>query len=229
MYFAIIGDIKNSKQLTNRYEVQETLKKTLNMINNKYSEDLKSLFSVTVGDEFQGLLTNSNHMLEMIDMIRFSMYPLEIRFGIGLGDISTKIIEKDSLGSDGPAYWAAREAIDYVHDINDYGITKIHMNIYSNIDPDNQKLISLINISNAMLALSDRFESSWIDSQQSFVRAVILKYGYDINCSQKDMAKELNMSSQLFNNKFKTTGIRTYIESRLALENIFNGKEGIID
>ena len=41
MYYAIIGDIKNSKEIDNRYEVQNKLKKILDDINLKYKSDIK--------------------------------------------------------------------------------------------------------------------------------------------------------------------------------------------
>ena len=44
MYYAIIGDIKNSKEIDNRYEVQNKLKKILDDINLKYKADIKAKF-----------------------------------------------------------------------------------------------------------------------------------------------------------------------------------------
>lgn len=225
MYFAIIGDIKNSKQLVNRYETQEKLKEVLDLINKKYYDNLSSLFSITIGDEFQGLLMNSQHMLEIIDTIRFSMHPIEIRFGIGYGGMKTAIVRESSTGSDGPAYWAAREAIDYIHDHNDYGISKIYIKEIREYLPISNVESHLIQSANSMLALCDRYEKTWIDSQYDFVRKVILTYGYNLNHPQKKMAEDLGLSPQLLNNKMKTTGIKTYIQSRITIEESFMKRE----
>ena len=53
MYYAIIGDIKNSKDIENRYEVQEKLKHVLNNVNSNYKDNIKANFLITLGDEFQ--------------------------------------------------------------------------------------------------------------------------------------------------------------------------------
>ena len=56
LYIAIIGDIKGSKKLDNRNEVQKKLTSVLDDINKKYKDDIYSKFTITLGDEFQGLL-----------------------------------------------------------------------------------------------------------------------------------------------------------------------------
>lgn len=52
MHFAIIGDIVNSKKLTNRWIIQKELKEILDLVNTDYKEYLVSMFSITLGDEF---------------------------------------------------------------------------------------------------------------------------------------------------------------------------------
>ena len=56
-YFAVIGDIIDSKKINNRYQDQKTLETCLNDLNNEYQAVLVSKFSITLGDEFQGLLS----------------------------------------------------------------------------------------------------------------------------------------------------------------------------
>lgn len=51
-YFAVIGDIIDSKKINNRYQVQKTLETCLNDLNNEYQAVLVSKFSITLGDEF---------------------------------------------------------------------------------------------------------------------------------------------------------------------------------
>ena len=55
LYTAIIGDIKGSKKLKDRWEVQNKLRTVLEEINDAYREDIASVFSITLGDEFQRL------------------------------------------------------------------------------------------------------------------------------------------------------------------------------
>ena len=109
---ALIGDIKDSKQLKDRKTVQELLKATLERINHQYSKDISARFTITLGDEFQGLLCEGEHLLDIIDEIQKGLYPVEIRFGIGVGPITTEINSEIAIGADGPAFYHARSAIE---------------------------------------------------------------------------------------------------------------------
>ena len=111
-YAAVIGDIKASRHLENRREVQKDLQRVLEQVNRKYAEDITSKFLITLGDEFQGLLCSGKNILNMINEIKMEMYPVRIRFGVGFGPITTDIWTEMALGADGPGYYRAREAIE---------------------------------------------------------------------------------------------------------------------
>ena len=111
-YIAIIGDIKNSRKIDNRKEVQTKLNGVLDEINQTYCEEIAAGFLITLGDEFQGLLLNGKSVMKMIQKIEKSMYPIELRYGIGIGTITTDINAEMALGADGPAFYKARNAID---------------------------------------------------------------------------------------------------------------------
>lgn len=113
-YIAIIGDIKASKKLSDRSEVQKKLSTVLNYINEKYKNDIYSKFTITLGDEFQGLLCNGESIMHMIFDIEKRLFPIKIRVGIGIGEITTEINRDLSIGADGPGYYNAREAISYL-------------------------------------------------------------------------------------------------------------------
>lgn len=111
-FIAIIGDIKKSRELEKRQEVQNKLKIVLEEINEKYLEDISAKFLITLGDEFQGLLFDGRNILKIIREIQMSLYPVELRFGIGIGKITTEIDTDRALGADGPGYYNARKAIE---------------------------------------------------------------------------------------------------------------------
>lgn len=113
MYIALIADIKNSKKIKNRNEIQEELKTILNYINNEYNDCIESNLTITLGDEFQGLFNEASCLVEIIDYITNNLN-VEIRFGIGVGEITTSINKEIAIGADGPAYYNAREAIETV-------------------------------------------------------------------------------------------------------------------
>lgn len=111
-YIAIIGDIKDSKKIKNRSQIQKKLDTALKYVNEAYSADISAKFIITLGDEFQGLLESNKHILDIVKYIQREMYPVRLRFGIGFGEISTNIFPEAAIGAGGPAYYAAREMIE---------------------------------------------------------------------------------------------------------------------
>ena len=69
-YIAIIGDIKNSKNIKERNILQKKLDKILNEVNEIYSDSISSKFIITLGDEFQGLLHSGKNLMEIIYYIK---------------------------------------------------------------------------------------------------------------------------------------------------------------
>lgn len=115
-YYAIIGDIKRFKKIENRCEIQEKLKKILDNVNSIYNNDISAKFLITLGDEFQGLLEITAPILEIIKYIQREIYPIKLRFGVGIGNVSTLINHEAAIGADGPAFYAAREMIEFLRE-----------------------------------------------------------------------------------------------------------------
>jgi len=74
--------------------------------------------ALTIGDEFQGLYRNLADVLEATLSIRLSLHlRADVRFGIGWGPLTTYDEKRAPFEQDGPAWWAAREAIERVRAI----------------------------------------------------------------------------------------------------------------
>lgn len=217
MYFAIIGDIIGSKKLENRFSVQEKLTGILDQVNKEYAEDIASNFTITIGDEFQGLLTRGVRSMEIIDKIRISMDPVDIRFGIGIGEIRTRI-NKLSIGADGPAYWNAREAISEIHSDNDYGKAKIMISADENRN--------MVKVMNETLRLCDHIESRWRDTQREVVEKSILRYGHDLKVKQIDLAELLHLTSQALNQRIQSSGYYNYLRARREISQLMDAEWG---
>lgn len=138
--------------------------------------------------------------------------------------MNTEIIQETSMGSDGPAYWSARNAIEKIHEKNDYGNAKVCLQKYSaSIEEE-----VLLDAANKTLKLCDRYANSWTKSQYEFVRRIILTYRYGDNgeYNQRELAQELDISPQLVNSKVKNTGISVYVNTKCGLENVLKEKWG---
>lgn len=202
MYIAIIGDMVKSRQLDNRTEVQERLKKVLSDVNNRYEEEIAACFAITLGDEFQGLLKCSDHLIAIIDEIKVAMYPVMFRFGIGFGAITTEIDRGAAIGADGPAFYAARDAIQEVA----ASIAKNEQAAKDVIIQCDQSAQSYVAIINATLATSYYIECQWTDKQREITRLLSL----NPSLSQKALAIELGISQSSIQRRIQSSGYYTY-------------------
>lgn len=164
-YVAIIGDIKKSKKLEDRKSVQNKLEKTLNIINKKYYEDISAKFMITLGDEFQGLLCDGSNVMSIIEEIQREMYPIEIRFGIGVGSITTDINSEMAIGADGPGYYKARQAIEYLKENEQKNKTHAS-DIRIEVEGDNEASTTMLNTIMALLAV---VKTNWTDRQREII------------------------------------------------------------
>lgn len=164
-FVAIIGDIRNSRKLESRKSVQDKLKTVLEEINEKYKEDVISKFVITLGDEFQGVLADGKNILKIIEEIRMKLYPVEFRFGIGIGKITTDIDTEMALGADGPGYYKARNAIDKLKE-NEKKNKAVVADMRLDVDNNNGTQVMLIN---TIFELIKAIEQSWTDRQREII------------------------------------------------------------
>ncbi|HEY8364012.1 MAG TPA: SatD family protein [Haloplasmataceae bacterium] len=216
MYYAIIGDIINSKQIDNRREVQEKLKYYLDKINYEYQEDLAANFTITLGDEFQGLLKSPHHIFEILSKIEIVISPLKFRFGIGIGDIITSIDNRISIGSDGPAWWHAR---DMVTSLKNH---KSRLKLATNIKISGLKDDLIQELLNVNLSLCYSLKNSWTSEQKKVIDHILLKYGLNDNFIQKEVAQDLNMSPVNINKKLKLSLFYDYLYTLQTITNLLN-------
>lgn len=214
MYFAIIGNIIESKRIEDHINIDEKLKEVLEEINERYTTEIALHFTPTTGNEFKGLLSNSFRILEIIDRIRIKMGAVDIRFGIGIGEIVGKIENHLSFGVDGPAFWNAREALLEIDSADDYGKTKML------IRSDENKHVT--RIMNDNLRLCDYIESRWRETQKEVVEFSILHFGYDLEVKQTELARRLNLSTQALNQRIQSSGYYNFMRSRKEISEIIN-------
>jgi hypothetical protein len=112
-FVAVKCDLVHSRHLKDRNHVQDSLLSTIRDINKRFASAIAADFVVTHGDECQGLL-HEDAITDVVDIIEFvidKMYPVQVRFGVGLGTLNTSL-RKRAIGMDGPAWYNANEALD---------------------------------------------------------------------------------------------------------------------
>ena len=207
MYLALIADVIDSKMVQERFDLQKQLEKTLQTMNELFGEFIASNFTLTLGDEFQGLLKVDAPVFQIIDTLRSELTPTQLRFGIGLGEIVTDIDPLQSIGADGPAYWNARAAINLVHQKNDYGNTQI----YFSSGKEKQDFFV-----NALIASGEAIRSGWRGSQEEILLDLLKRFVYSENFSQQDLAQSLDINPSALSKRLKSSSIRVYLRGRAA-------------
>lgn len=113
MVFTVINmDIVQSRKLQNRIEVQREIKEFFKLLNKKYEKYLVVPIDFTLGDEWQIVFKSFNNIYDIIWDIKLFLLKrgIKVYTGIGIGTISTGILEK-STEMDGEAFINGREAL----------------------------------------------------------------------------------------------------------------------
>ena len=111
--FAVIGDLVASRTADSRAGAQQALITALRRVNGLVAHD-QSL-EPTIGDEFQSTHESEADALRAAVLVRCALPEgMDARCGIGIG--SLEIVGESAYGltQDGPAWWAARTAVDEV-------------------------------------------------------------------------------------------------------------------
>ena len=171
----LIGDIVASKRIKNRKEIQKKLQNLFKSFNN--NKEIISPFTITLGDEFQAVFSKADNIFKYLWEVLFVIYPVQVRFSFGIGDITTSINTVQAIGMDGPAFYNARE-----------GLTELKQKAFLfNLVHNDEKKVMLIK---QVLFLLSHLTSGWKES-----RFKILSLLYD-DMSVFEVAKKMKISDK---------------------------------
>lgn len=107
----LIGDIVDSKRQPDRRGTQALLIAAMQATDRVVSS--VQPLDVTVGDEFQAVYANVADAARAALLLRLTMLPAaDTRYGLGRGEMTVFDASRRPVSQDGPAWWAARAAID---------------------------------------------------------------------------------------------------------------------
>ena len=216
MYFAVIGDIVDSKSIKDRSGFQKKLAEVLEQINMDFSSTIAANFIITLGDEFQGLLTSPQHLLDILSRIKFRLFPVKVRFGIGAGMIETEINREMAIGADGPAYHHARSAINDIK-TGEKGKMSTSMDTKIGAELDS----AILDLVNSNLCLCTFIESKWTSKQRILIEEDMLS-----DQSQREIASKFNLAQSSVQRRFKNAGYYDYLYARKTIHKILINKWG---
>lgn len=228
VYFALIGDIIGSRSIESRAEIQRRLGDKLREINEREGDkNLAAGFVITLGDEFQGLIRaggSFNPIYAALE-IKNAMYPVKLRFAIGIGGMSTDIDPHMAIGADGEAFHRARESMNLVrsyerlHSVPREGDGAVRINSGDNSFDDTV---------NTLLTLTGVIRKAWTERQGEIARKCLDCMMAEAAFSQTEAAKELGITQGTVSKSLNSSNALAYLggvgmAARLIDERYGNG------
>lgn len=210
-YFALIGDIMESRIIESRESVQNRLSSVLSTLNEEFNNDFDSYLNITLGDEFQCLLHDPVHIMDIMERIELELYPISFRFGIGVGEIATNIIRETPFGMDGEAYHNARDCMDSMKNNQSKSkspLTTMKIKGGSNTDKNKDKVTETVKLVNSVLMLISVMKNRWTPAQ---VKA-INEYGKTGN--QTDAAWNLSITQSALQQNLAGANYYSYVSAK---------------
>ena len=191
---ALIGDLVGSRRSASRSEVQQQLVDAL-AVANEATAPVQAL-APTIGDEFQGVYADVGSALRASLVVRLALpADVDCRCGIGVGTLEIVGTSEYGHTQDGPAWWAARDAIVEAKR-RETGQTK-RLRSWFMADEGGGMDAGLVN---AFLLCRDEIVSRFDARQRRLVLGVLL------GTSQKDLAEAEGISPSAVSQSLQRAG-----------------------
>lgn len=200
---AVIADIVGSRRVEgeDRRALQRLVERTLGEANRRFARQLAARFLITVGDELQGLLKDPVVLPEIIRLLETRLPQIELRLGIGRGAVDTDLKEY-AVGMDGPAWHAARAAIEQAK--KEHRMGGVFLGFGERADRSLDGLARLLHHLRAGLTAKQRaLLEALLDDE-----------------SQTEVARRLGISKQAVSKQARAAGWAPYQEGEAALRAI---------
>ena len=210
MTVAVIADIVGSRKLPDRAAAQHELDAAIDRAEAARPLALQRL-APTVGDELQGVYRSLGDAVISTLMLQLALPAgIECRFGVGVGELTTIPTAKGAV-SEGPGWWAAREAIDLVHEKQQRTAPLARTWIVAASGQD-EVMSSTIGPLNSYLLVRDQLVGSMSERERR------LTYGRAIGTSQRDLAIEEGISQPSISKSLRAAGSAAILDGLRLLQ-----------
>ena len=200
----LMGDIIGSSD-ADQLILQQNFAKLVKKVNEDYPSSFESPLTITLGDEFQGIVQSAKDAAEVVIALEEYRWDLEIeiliRYSLGLGEISTPINPQIAYGMLGPGLSEVREALTEMKEEED------RMMISGELETKMQMKLA-INI-----FLEKQEEWKWKD------RGIIS--GYFHYRDYKKVAEVMGKDVSLIWRRFKSLGFESYLKRKKLVRLIY--------
>lgn len=124
----VMGDLVQSERADDVAELHRTFNDAVAHQNERYADALASPLTITLGDEFQGLLTSLSAGAQLLRDMRLDLLQRDIdcRFVLGLVRIETPVNPAQAWNMMGPGLSRSRHKLDGKSAISRYGFSLPH-------------------------------------------------------------------------------------------------------
>lgn len=209
MVIAVLADIVGSRRLDDRTAAQHVLDDTIARVEVDFPLAAQPL-TPTVGDEQQGVYLDLSDAMVSLLMIQLRLPDgIAFRFGIGVGEVRPVESVHREL-ADGPGWYAARAAIETVHEREGRAVPRTRSWIVGAPGQD-EVMESTIAASNAYLLVRDELVGAMSERERR------LTYGRLLGRSQQELAAEEGITQPSVSKSLRTAGTAALIEGVAAL------------
>lgn len=205
MTAAVTVDIVGSRRLPDRTSAQRILDEAIARVGADGPRPVTALHP-TVGDELQGVYATVPDAVTATLLLRLLLPDaVDCRFGIGLGAVGTIPSASGDI-SEGPGWWAAREAIDTVHRLQQRAVpgARTWVSAAEEVGTHDPTV-------NAYLLARDQLVSDMSERTRRLV------YGRCLGVTQRDLAAAEGVTQSAVSQALTNSGAAAVIEGHALL------------
>lgn len=201
----LMGDIVRSRQAEDPQLTHRVFNKVVNQINEEMKAQILSPLTITLGDEFQGLIQTLEQTFKIAFAIRHALLLKSVpcRFVIGRTNIKTKINHRFAWNMMGPGLAEARMMLGKKEDANCYRFSLPN-------DIKTEKLLNGIGLSLTLI------ENKWTPTQLQYVSKILLKKDH----SKGQIAKGLKISENTLYKVLRSADFQFYLQQRKTIDEV---------
>lgn len=201
-FVAVKMDMRSSRRIRDREQAQGRFLQVMEVLNKESAPSIQARFIVTHGDEAQGMLKRESapDVLTVIERSIDGVLPVELRFGIGMGTLSTPL-QPNAIGMDGEAWHAASRALGLARS------QRKHVMFSGFGEQVDQQLCALANL---LLYL----RNGWSPEQRQAIELV------EAGMMQSAAAQALGVSESAISQRLTAAGWHFYKDGREAVASL---------
>lgn len=212
MVIAVIADIVGSRRLPDRAAAQRAFDETIARVEREHPLAQQGL-RPTVGDEQQGVYELLQDALTSLLLLQLALPDgMDFRFGLGIGAIHPIESEHGEL-SDGPGWWAAREAIEATHARQQRAVQTSHTWIVG-APGQTEVMDTVITASNAYLLARDEIVARMSERERR------LAYGRFGGLSQRALAEQEGVTQPAVSKSLHSSGASALLDGLALLTQV---------